>query len=111
MSNTSTLSESTRPGPKKLVICCDGTWQSSTSLDPQYGTPSNVARLSRILANSGSSDGTDWQQAVYYDAGVGTGDLSSLEKKRQGGSNVETPPVIPKDAEHFSSLDPQAVQD
>ena len=111
MSNTSTLSESTRPGPKKLVVCCDGTWQSSTSLDPQYGTPSNVARLSRILANAGSSDGTDWQQVVYYDAGVGTGDLSSLEKKRQGKSAVENPPVMPKDAERFSSLDSQAVQD
>jgi uncharacterized protein (DUF2235 family) len=84
MSHPPLLSQPAHPRPKKLVICCDGTWQSSTSLDPEHGTPSNVARLSRIIANAGNTDGVDWQQIVYYDAGVGTGDLSGLEKKRQG---------------------------
>ena len=77
---------------KKLIICCDGTWQSSTTLDPANETPSNVSRLCRVLASAGTGldeiEGkeNEWQQIVYYDAGVGTGDISSLEKKIQGGS-------------------------
>ncbi|EKD14109.1 uncharacterized protein L3040_007890 [Drepanopeziza brunnea f. sp. 'multigermtubi'] len=72
--------------PKRIVICCDGTWQSATSLDPTKGCSSNVARLSRVLANAGKDkNGKEWQQLVYYDAGIGTGDITDVEKKRQGG--------------------------
>jgi len=75
--------------PKRLVICCDGTWQSATSLDPTKGCSSNVTRLSRVLANAGKDkDGQEWQQVVYYDAGIGTGDIADTEKKRQGGLGI-----------------------
>ncbi|KAF8851311.1 hypothetical protein BDZ45DRAFT_154222 [Acephala macrosclerotiorum] len=77
--------------PKKIIICCDGTWQSATSLDPMKGVSSNVARLSRVLANAGKERKKDpsdpdkvWQQVVYYDAGIGTGDVGPLEPLRQG---------------------------
>lgn len=70
--------------PKRIVICCDGTWQSATSLDPTKGCSSNVTRLSRVLANAGKDkEGNEWQQLVYYDAGIGTGDIG-LQKKLQG---------------------------
>lgn len=72
------------PLPKKIVICCDGTWQSATSLDPTKGVSSNVARLSRVLANAGKVGDKEWQQLVYYDAGIGTGDVGPLEPLRQG---------------------------
>lgn len=76
--------------PKRLVICCDGTWQSATSLDPTKGCSSNVTRLSRVLANAGKDkNGKDWQQVVYYDAGIGTGDIADTEKKRQGMLGIE----------------------
>ncbi len=76
--------------PKRLVICCDGTWQSATSLDPTKGCSSNVTRLSRVLANAGKdSHGKEWQQVVYYDAGIGTGDIGDAEKKRQGKSGTK----------------------
>jgi hypothetical protein len=69
--------------PKRIVICCDGTWQSSVS--GEANIPSNVTRLCRHIARTGEDDkGTTWQQLVYYDSGVGTGSLTSLEKKRQG---------------------------
>lgn len=78
------------PQPKKIVICCDGTWQSATSLDPTKGVASNVARLSRVLASAGkerkkepSDPDKVWQQIVYYDAGIGTGDVGPLEPLRQ----------------------------
>ncbi|KAF4553039.1 Alpha/beta hydrolase domain-containing protein 4 [Elsinoe fawcettii] len=74
---------------KRIIICCDGTWQSATSLDPKQGCPSNVARISRVLARAGlDRQGHQWEQLVYYDAGVGTGDISGMEKKRQGGLGI-----------------------
>lgn len=73
--------------PKRLVICSDGTWQSSVS--GLANIPSNVTRLARSIARSGKDkDGKVWQQLVYYDAGIGTGDLSQSEKDRQGGFGI-----------------------
>ncbi|OCL15296.1 hypothetical protein AOQ84DRAFT_384127 [Glonium stellatum] len=83
------VSESKTPQPKRIVICCDGTWQSAISLDPKQGCPSNVARLSRVLAKAGTDKDTkEWQQIVYYDAGVGTGEITDYEKKRQGSQGI-----------------------
>lgn len=75
--NKTCIAQPTTPAPKKLVICCDGTWQSSVSLDPKNGVPSNVTRLCRVLAGAGvDREGKVWQQVVYYDSGVGTTDSS-----------------------------------
>ena len=65
---------------KRLVICCDGTWNSpeNTKL-----APSNVVRLARALLPT-ASDGTT--QVVYYDAGVGTGNI--LDKLTGGAFGV-----------------------
>lgn len=73
------------PLPKRLIICCDGTWQSSVS--GKRNIPSNVARLARAIARAGQdNDGKVWQQVVYYDSGVGTGSLTWFEQARQGGT-------------------------
>ncbi|KAF4974178.1 hypothetical protein FZEAL_8883 [Fusarium zealandicum] len=73
--------------PKRLIVCCDGTWQSSVS--GLKNVPSNVTRLARSLARSGrDKDGKLWQQIVHYDAGIGTGDLAQDEQNRQGGLGV-----------------------
>ncbi|KAF4449657.1 peptidoglycan-containing protein [Fusarium austroafricanum] len=73
--------------PKRIVICCDGTWQSSVS--GLKNIPSNVTRLARSVARSGKdNDGKVWQQVVYYDAGIGTGDLGQAEANRQGGAGI-----------------------
>ncbi|KAF1997643.1 hypothetical protein P154DRAFT_547308 [Amniculicola lignicola CBS 123094] len=78
-----------RPWPRRIVICCDGTWQSSVSL--RDNVPSNVTKLCRHIARMGS-DSTDsskkFHQLVYYDSGIGTGNLSSVEAKRQGGTGA-----------------------
>ena len=62
------------PPMKRLVVCCDGTWQASNQ--GVQAVPSNVAKISRALAKHGN-DGVDAKgppvpQIVYYDAGVGT---------------------------------------
>ncbi|KAJ1323764.1 DUF2235 domain-containing protein [Microdochium nivale] len=75
---------------KRLIVCCDGTWQSSVTL--KKNVPSNITRLARSLARDDVTTSEDedgkpvvWEQVVYYDAGIGTGDISSSETKRQGG--------------------------
>lgn len=70
--------------PKKIIVCCDGTWQSSVS--GKHNLPSNITRIARTIAKAGIEDGTTWQQIVFYDAGVGTGSLSWLESGRQGAT-------------------------
>lgn len=80
-------SEAATPLPKRIIVCCDGTWQSAVS--GKKSIPSNVTRLCRHLARAGvDKDGKEWQQVVYYDSGVGTGALLDLEKKRQGASGA-----------------------
>lgn len=52
-------------GPsKRLVICCDGTWQD---LEARY--PTNVAKTAQATV-AVAEDG--WRQIVYYDPGLGT---------------------------------------
>ncbi|KAG9507218.1 hypothetical protein J7337_000767 [Fusarium musae] len=73
--------------PKRIIICCDGTWQSSVS--GLKNIPSNVTRLARSIARSGKDkEEKVWQQVVYYDAGIGTGDLGQAEANRQGGAGI-----------------------
>ena len=54
---------------KRLVICCDGTWNSPENAEI---APSNVIRLARGVVST-ASDGA--HQVVYYDPGVGSGNL------------------------------------
>lgn len=78
--------------PKRIIIACDGTWQSSIELDATKGVPSNITRLCRVLAKNGTAydpitqKESVWQQTVYYDAGVGTADHSwfNIQSKKQG---------------------------
>lgn len=75
------------PHARRLVICCDGTWQSSATW--QENIPSNVTKLCRVIARDGKDEKhpeKEFEQIVYYDSGVGTGSLSGIEKKRQGGT-------------------------
>ena len=66
------------PRPKKrIIICCDGTWQSSAH--GAQTIPSNVAKLSRSIASEYiDENGLMASQIVYYDAGVGTA-MNKLE--------------------------------
>ncbi|PKX89220.1 T6SS phospholipase effector Tle1-like catalytic domain-containing protein [Aspergillus novofumigatus IBT 16806] len=70
--------------PKRLIVCCDGTWQDSLADEAQ--PPSNLTRFSRALSRLAIVDGEDGQQheipqIVYYQKGVGT----SLGDKYWGG--------------------------
>lgn len=82
------ISEDCPAQPKRIVICCDGTWQSATGLDRKTGAASNVAKLCQILASAGTEGGKEYQQVVYYDAGVGTGDIGWVQAAIQGMLSV-----------------------
>lgn len=78
-----------RPWGRRLIICCDGTWQSSVS--SKDNVPSNVTKLCRVIARIGTdrqNPNKKWHQLVYYDSGIGTGNLSGSEAKRQGGTGA-----------------------
>ena len=51
---------------KRLIVCCDGTW----NWPDQKGNPTNVVKLTRAIRPT-AGDGTP--QTVFYDTGVGTG--------------------------------------
>ncbi len=51
---------------KKLIVCCDGTWNTPTEMDRGLPSPTNVVKLYNALAR-------DNTQLPYYHPGVGTG--------------------------------------
>ena len=60
--------------PKRLIVCCDGTWQASNHATHEI--PSNVAKIARATAKTYvNRDNLSCPQVVYYDAGVATADL------------------------------------
>ncbi|EMC92178.1 hypothetical protein BAUCODRAFT_47075, partial [Baudoinia panamericana UAMH 10762] len=64
--------------PRKLIICCDGTWQDSDNgwVKGRFGqpghlqNPTNVTRIARAIK---AEDDDHHPQIVYYQAGIGTG--------------------------------------
>lgn len=78
-----------KPWGRRLVVCCDGTWQSSVS--SKENVPSNITKLCRLVARVGTDQkdpSRKFHQIVYYDSGIGTGNLSTSERKRQGGTGA-----------------------
>ena len=57
---------------KRLVVCCDGTWNQWSG-----GQATNVVKMARAIALTapGDAPGQRIPQIVFYDEGVGTGNL------------------------------------
>ncbi len=58
---------------KRLIVCCDGTWQN---LECPY--PTNVVKIAQAIEPI-AKDGIS--QVVFYDEGIGTGGSTEVEKK------------------------------
>ena len=52
---------------KRLIVCSDGTWNR-----PSQANPTNVTQISRLIV---PVDGQGVHQVVFYDWGLGTGNL------------------------------------
>lgn len=57
---------------KKIVLFCDGTWNRADQEEDDQPCPTNVVRLGYRVA---AQDADGLSQIVYYDQGVGTGNL------------------------------------
>ena len=68
--------------PKRLVVCCDGTWNDADDGDDF----TNVARLSWAILPADTRGGQDIAQIVYYQSGVGSGD--AFNKALGGGAGI-----------------------
>jgi uncharacterized protein (DUF2235 family) len=56
---------------KRLILCCDGTWNTADQQHNGDPCPTNVVKMACRVAKR---DG-DTAQIIYYDQGVGTGNL------------------------------------
>ena len=56
---------------KRLILCCDGTWNKADQEDNGVPCPTNVVKIGYRVAKR---DGTT-PQIVYYDQGVGSGNI------------------------------------
>lgn len=54
---------------KRLVVCCDGTWNRPDQRDRGSGSPTNVSKLALGVAPEGSEGA---RQLLFYQQGVGT---------------------------------------
>lgn len=80
---------------KRIIVCCDGTWQRSDApdkpTDPESNgciPESNVARMGRSLKRTAivTKDGKTFgvPQIVYYQSGIGTTYLTRLAARFAG---------------------------
>lgn len=56
---------------KRLILCCDGTWNKADQEKEGAPCPTNVVRISCRIAKADAAI----PQIVYYDQGVGSGNL------------------------------------
>jgi uncharacterized protein (DUF2235 family) len=55
--------------PKRLIVCCDGTWNTADQAIAGQARPTNVTKLALSVA---ATDAAGVRQCVYYHRGVGT---------------------------------------
>jgi uncharacterized protein (DUF2235 family) len=55
--------------PKRLIVCCDGTWNTADQAIAGHPSPTNVTKLALSIA---PKDPGGVSQRVYYHPGVGT---------------------------------------
>jgi uncharacterized protein (DUF2235 family) len=67
---------------KKLVVCCDGTWNDPDELRDHIAKPTNVAKLALALVSDVDGADTEPSQLVHYEPGVGT----SRDERLIGGA-------------------------
>ena len=68
--------------PKRLVVCCDGTWNTADQARAGHLSPTNVTKLALSIADEDSAGS---RQCVYYHSGVG---ISRRERLSGGAFGV-----------------------
>lgn len=69
---------------KRIVICCDGTWNEPKDVEGDHIVPTNV--LKTVNAVSSQDIDNDINQVIFYDQGKGSGALGVLDRSVGGGA-------------------------
>lgn len=86
---------------KRIIICCDGTWNEPETTKDGRQVPTNVGKLARAIAPRDAVNGLD--QLVYYSRGVGTGILKTIDGYLGGGTGLRVARNL-RDAYQFLAL-------
>lgn len=70
---------------KRLILCCDGTWNTADQEENGEPCPTNVVKISYRIAKR---DG-DIPQIIYYDQGVGSGNILDRASGGALGAGLE----------------------
>lgn len=68
---------------KRIVICCDGTWNEPENISDKVKVPTNVLKAVRAISQLDEDDGV--VQVMFYNEGVGTGSIGLADKMIGGG--------------------------
>lgn len=70
---------------KRLVICCDGTWNRPDQHNGGVTAPTNVVRLHNCVA---AQDGAGVGQRRYYHPGIGTDPVGAVRRLIAGATGI-----------------------
>ncbi|KAH6714185.1 hypothetical protein BKA61DRAFT_735704 [Leptodontidium sp. MPI-SDFR-AT-0119] len=79
--SNSTSSSDDNKAQKRLIVSCDGTWQSADNSSPLDNT--NAINFCRALKHNRGED--EKEQIMFYQAGVGSDALTKTQKLLSGG--------------------------
>ncbi len=71
---------------KRIIICCDGTWNEPERKKEGWRVPTNVLKMVRAIEPRDHESGME--QVVYYGRGVGTGTIGFVDKYLGGGTGL-----------------------
>ncbi|MEJ2201065.1 MAG: DUF2235 domain-containing protein, partial [Desulfuromonadaceae bacterium] len=71
---------------KRIIICCDGTWNEPENEKEGRQIPTNVLKLVRAIEPKEAESGSD--QVVYYLRGVGSGAFGLPDRYLGGGTGL-----------------------
>ncbi|KAH7410632.1 hypothetical protein BKA64DRAFT_661408 [Cadophora sp. MPI-SDFR-AT-0126] len=80
-SSSSSSSSTPNKAQKRLIVSCDGTWQSADNSSPLDNT--NAINFCRALKHNRGED--EKEQIMFYQAGVGSDALTKSQKLLSGG--------------------------
>ncbi len=69
---------------KRIVICCDGTWNEPEAIEGDRKIPTNVLKMVRAVMPR--DEESNVEQIVFYDQGIGTGALGIVDRKIAAGT-------------------------
>ncbi|KAL2069394.1 hypothetical protein VTL71DRAFT_14073 [Oculimacula yallundae] len=78
---SSSIASASNTSPNRLIVSCDGTWQSADNSSPLDNT--NAINFCRALKHNRGTN--QMEQIMFYQAGVGSDALTKTQKLLSGG--------------------------